>query len=159
MDDNILICDRHELTEYLDISLSRVTQLTHEGVLIKVARNQYDAPACIANFINFKLQGGSSGSSDVIEARARLYAVQTEKTTLETARAKREVIPVDEHLADLRELQQIFDAALDSLDPALATDIAGLAEPAEISDRLTLEATSLRQAVADAIVAYTCGLQ
>ena len=120
-----------------------------------MARNQYDAPACIEGFINYKLQGGSSGSADVVEARARLYTIQTEKTELETARARREVIGVDEHLADLRDLERIFNVALDGIDTGLADDLAILAEPAEINDRLTLTTNALRQAVADSIMKYS----
>ena len=159
IESDVLICDRHKLCEYFGISSSRVSQLTRAGVLIKIARNQYDAPASLQGFIAYKLEGGSSGTRDVVEARAKLYGAQTVKTELEVDRIKRETIPSDQHLADMRELQQIFDNALDGIDPTLANDLAELGEPAAISDRLTLETNSLRQAVADAIVAYTCGLQ
>ena len=152
--DNILICDRATLAKYFGLTVGRITQLTREGVMVKVSRGRYDAPESLARFIDFKIQGGASGTRDVTEARKRLYDAQTHKVELESDRVKREHIPSDQHLADLREIERIFNQALDNLDAGLADDLAELSSPAEINDRLMVQTNSLRLAVADSITEY-----
>ena len=149
-----MLVNRDTLASYFDLSPGRITQLCHEGVLSKVSRNRYDVAQCLQQFIDFKLQGGQSGSGDVIEARTALYLAQVHKCELETERTRRETIPADEHLADMHALQGIFDTSLDGLDNSLACDIAELTDAAAVSERLTLATNNIRQGVADQITAY-----
>ena len=154
-----MIVDRDTLASCFDLSPGRITQLCHEGVLSKVSRNRYDVAQCLQQFIDFKLQGGSSGSTDVIQARTALYTAQTIKTELETERTRQETIPADEHLADLLAFQRITDTALDSIDAGLVDDLSVLDDPAAINDRLTLATNGIRQDVADALVAYAATVE
>ena len=151
--------DRSTLAAVLSVTPGRVTQLCHAGVLGKVSRGQYDLNTCVQAYIEFKVAGAALETSpDVNEARKRLYDAQTHKTELEVARIKRETIPADEHLADLYAFKRITDKALDSIDKALARDIARLSDPAAISERLTHASNAVRTTVADGLVAYAATL-
>ncbi len=150
-----MIVDRKELSRLMGLSISRIMQLAREGILTRVDRGRYDVGQCVHEYIDFKKQGGQSGSSDVIESRKRLYDAQTHKTELETERTRRETIPADEHLADMGELQKIFGAALDELDKSLACDVAGLSDAAAVAERLTLATNAVREIVADNILEYS----
>lgn len=150
-----------ELARYLSITPGRVTQLCHAGVLSKLSRGKYDLYPCVQAFINFKVESAinSRGSTDVNEARKKLYDIQTVKTELETERTRRETIAASEHVTDMRELQKIFGAALDGLDNSLACDIAELNDAAAVSERLTRATNNVRQGVADAIVEYAATVE
>lgn len=143
----------------MGISVSQIMQLAREGIFTEVDRGRYDVARCLEAYIDFKLQGGQSGSSDVIEARKRLYDAQCHKTELETERTRRETIPADEHIADLHALKSIFGAALDGIDNTLANDLAALADRATVQARLTLATNAVRQAAADAIVEYAATVE
>jgi len=62
------IADRHKLAEYFSLTVGRITQLTREGVLVKVSRGRYNAPESLERFINFKIQGGQSGTGHTLPA-------------------------------------------------------------------------------------------
>ena len=155
------LVDLPTLAEYLSLTPGRVTQLVKAGILERVSRGQYDAPASIARYLTFRLESAaaSDATADVNEARKRLYDAQVIRTSLETARIQRETIPADDHLADLREVESIFNAALDGIDNGLAEDIAGLSDAAAISDRLTLATHAIRASVADSIVSYAATVE
>ena len=145
--------DRNQLSEFLGISKSRIMQLVRQGVLTRVSRGLYDAPACIQAYIDFKLEG-PKGSSDVNEARKKLYDAQVVKTNLEIATTKRLTIPSDEHMIDMNPLAVLFSSGLDALGGRLAAQLAGMTDPAEIAAHLTLETNAIRESVADAITLY-----
>lgn len=149
-----MIVDRGTLAELFGLTAGRISQLVREGVLSKVSRGQYDSAACLQDYINFKLEGGQSGTRDVTEARTRLYEAQTHKTELETERTRRETIPADEHLADMLAFQRIANKALSTLDQTLPGDIAGLADPAAIAAQVRQATHRIREGVADSIEAY-----
>ena len=154
-----MIVNRDTLAACFDLSPGRITQLCHEGVLSKVSRNRYDVAQCLQQFIDFKLQGGSSGSTDVIQARTALYNAQTHKCELEVERTRQETIPADEHVTDLLAFQRITDKALEGFDADLVNDLADLNDPAGINDRLTLATNGIRQDVADALVSYAATIE
>ena len=154
-----MIVDRKELSRLMGLSISRIMQLAREGILTRVGRGRYDTGQCIHQYIDFKKQNGQSGSSDVIEARKRLYDIQTHKCELETERARQESIASDEHITDMRALQTIFNAGLESVADGLANDLAELTDAAEISARLSLETNAVRESVADGISLYASKIE
>ena len=154
-----MIVDRNTLAEFIGLTAGRITQLCHAGVLSKVSRDQYNARQCIQEYINFKMQGGQSGSRDVTEARTALYHAQVHKTELESARIKRETVPADLHLADMLKVQQIFNDSLDDIDPTLPVDLAALSDAATIQARLALATNAIRESVANNIEAFAATVE
>ena len=152
--------DRSTLAEVLSVTPGRVTQLCHAGILSKVARGLYDLNTCVQAYIEFKVSSATlQASSDVNEARKKLYDAQVIKTELETERTRRETIPADIHVTDLHAFKRITNAALDGIDDGLARDLADLSDPAAISDRMTQATNAVRTAVADDILKYSATLE
>jgi len=77
-----------------------------------------------------------------------------DKVELENERTRHDLIPASEHITDMREIEKIFNAALDGIDGELAQDLAGMTDAAVIADRINLESTGIRERVADSIEAY-----
>jgi hypothetical protein len=151
-----MIIDRAQLSEFLGISKSRIMQLARDGVLDRVGRGQYDAAACVQAFIAFKLEGGQSGSSDVNDARRRLYEVQTQRAELENSRIRRETIPSDEFQIDMCQLAILFTGGLDALTGRLSSVLPG--DQAVNAELILKETSAVREAVADQIAAYARSL-
>ena len=151
-----MIVNQKELAEAFSLSPGRIRQLVLEG-LPKAERGKYDLAVCIKWFIDYKLEkaAGPLASTDVNEARKKLYDAQVVKTELETSRIKRETIPADEHLIDLNQLGVMFSSGLDAIGGRLASQLAGMNDPAVISEHLTVEVAAIRESVADAITAYS----
>jgi phage terminase Nu1 subunit (DNA packaging protein) len=152
-----MIVNRVTLSQCLGLTTGRITQLVHDGVLSREARNQYDLKRCLQQYINFKLQGGQSGTHDVVEARKRLYDAQAHKVNLANERTRREVIPAITYLADLHQLQKIVDKALDGIDGTLAADLARLQDAAAIAERIGECTHAVRETIADEITEYAAG--
>ena len=143
------------LATLLGLDKSRIAQLVALG-MPKIARGKFDAPACVQWYIDFKVKGNDKPeSTDVNEARKKLYDAQVVKTELETSRIKRETIPADEHMIDMSQLGVMFSSGLDAIGGRLASQLAGMTDPAEISEHLTTETNAIRESVADAITAYS----
>lgn len=151
-----MIIGRKQLAELLGLTEGRIQQLTAEG-MPKEARGKYNAPACIRWYIEARINSaaGPAASADVNEARKKLYDAQVVKTKLETSKIKRETIPADEHLIDMNQLAVLFASGLDAISGRLAAELAGMTDPAEISERLSDESNAIRESVADAIQSYS----
>ena len=148
-----MIVDRQTLSECLNISTNRVSQLVRDG-MPKQGRGKYDLAECVRWFLAFKLKTGTHSTANVNEARKKLYEAQVEKTELETSKIKRETIPADEHMIDMNQLAVLFSSGLDAIGGRLASQLAGMNDPAVISEHLTTETNAIRESVADAITTY-----
>jgi phage terminase Nu1 subunit (DNA packaging protein) len=149
-----VIVGTEQLATLLGLNRSRIHPLVAKG-MPKLDRGKFDAPACIQWYIAFKVKGHEKpASSDVNEARKKLYDAQVIKTELETSRIKREMIPADEHMIDMNQLAVMFSSGLDALGGRLAAQLAGMTDPAVIAEHLTTETNAIRESVADAIAAY-----
>jgi len=112
-----------------------------EDLNLHLSRNRYDAAICIQEYIDFKLQGGQSGTSDVTEARTALYLAQTHKVELENDRTRSETVSADDHLADMLAFQRIIDEALEGAPERMAESLVGLKDANVVQARL-LQATN-----------------
>ena len=150
-----MVIGTQQVADLLGLSRERITQLVKKG-MPKQARGKFDAAECVQWYIRFRLEGVEKpASTDVNEARKKLYDAQVVKTELETSRIKRETIPADEHMIDMSQLGVMFSSGLDAIGGRLASQLAGMTDPAEISEHLTTETNAIRESVADAITAYS----
>jgi phage terminase Nu1 subunit (DNA packaging protein) len=151
-----MIVERSVLAECLNLSGARICQLVKEG-MPKYARGLYDLGACIQWYIENRVKSANK-SSDVVDARKRLYEVQTHKNELETARIRAATIEADLYLRDLQQQAAIIERALTQPDPDLADDIADLTDATTINDRLQLTVDRVRTRIADDLDDYnhTC---
>jgi phage terminase Nu1 subunit (DNA packaging protein) len=151
--DQIMIVTRQTLSECLNISTNRVSQLVRDG-MPKEARGKYDLAECVRWYLGFKLKSGPHSTANVNEARQALYEAQTEKVALETARIRKETVAADQYMIDLNQMAVLFSSGLDSIGGRLASQLAGMTDPAEIAAHLTHETNAIRESVADAIAMY-----
>lgn len=141
------------IAECLGVTDGRINQMTKAG-MPQAARGKYSVPDCVRWYIDMRLKSGT-GSSNVNEARKKLYDEQIEKTKLETAKLRGSVIDTDDYHVDLNQMGVLFSSGLDAISGRLAAELAGMSDPAEIAERLLHETNEIRSSVANAIVAYT----
>lgn len=151
-----MIIGTQALARLLSLDKSRIGQLVAKG-MPKQGRGKFDDAECIRWYVEFKMKSveAPSESSDVNEARKRLYDAQVVKTELETAKVRRETIPADEHMIDMNQLAVLFSSGLDAIGGRLASQLAGMTDPAVIAEHLTTETNAIRESVADAIATYS----
>ncbi len=146
------IVNGQELCELLGISRTRITQMVKEG-MPKQARGKYDLKACVQWYLDKRLTGGSK-TADLNDARKKLYESQREKTDLETARIRRQLIPAEEVAHAIHELTSIYAAQLEGVGGRLAGELAGITEEGRILERLTDETRLIRGNVADLVQTF-----
>ena len=149
-----MIVGTKELARLLSLDISRIGQLVEKG-LPKEGRGKFEDSVCIRWYVDFKSDSTPAASTDVNEARKKLYDAQVVKTELETSRIKRETIPADEHMIDMNQLGVMFSSGLDAIGGRLAAQLAGMDDPAVIAEHLTTETNAIRETVADAITTYS----
>ena len=147
-----MIVDRQSLAAALDLTPNRIQQLTVQG-MPKVARGRYDLAACTQWYIAFKLNGAQE-SSDVNEARKKLYDAQVIKTELETERMRRELIPADEVLRDMNAFQQIVVDTLDGWPERTAQQLVDIIDATAVEEALLVETNAVRDQVAAGLDSY-----
>ncbi len=148
-----MIVERSVVAECLNLSGASICQLARQG-MPTYACDLYDLGACIQWYIENRIKPAST-SSDVVDARMRLYEVQAHKTELETARIRAATIEADLYLRDLQLLTAIIDRTLTQPDPDLAEDIADPKEFTSLSDRLQVTVDRVRTRIADDLDDYT----
>jgi phage terminase Nu1 subunit (DNA packaging protein) len=146
-----MIVTRQTLSECLNISTNRVSQLVRDG-MPRERRGKYDLAQCVRWYLGFKLKSGPHSTANVNEARKKLYEAQVEKTELETSRIKRETIPADEHMIDMNQLAVMFTSGLDALTGRLSSVLPG--DQAANAELILKETNAIRESVADAITMY-----
>lgn len=150
-----MIVGTQQIADLIGVTRGRIGQLVKEG-FPKSERGKFDAAQCVHWYIAFKIKGHEKpASSDVNEARKKLYDAQVVKTELETSRIKRETIPADEHMIDMNQLAVMFSSGLDALEGRLPGVLLGVNDSGVMSEVIRTEANEIRNNVADAITAYS----
>jgi hypothetical protein len=149
-----MIVERSVLAECLNLSGAGICGLVNEG-MPEYAHGLYELGTCIQWYIencvkSFNRQG------NMVDARNRLYEVQTHENGLGTARTRAvATIEADLYLRDLQQQAAIIDRALTRPDPDLVDDIADLTDANTISDRLQLAVDRVRTSIAGELDDYT----
>jgi len=98
------------------------------------------------------------GTLDLSHERAKLAAAQTRRSELETARLKREVIPVREIEADLLFLAGTVVSHLSAMPGRLAEELADATHAGQVREILIREIRLTRQSLSEVIAKYACEL-
>jgi phage terminase Nu1 subunit (DNA packaging protein) len=140
------IIGTNELAHRLGITRQRVDQLVKTEGMPKIGRGKFDFAACRDWYEGFKNIGRPDKSS--FDERKRLVIAQAEKTELETAKLRGELIASEEVAQLLYELSVIFLSQHDSLGPRLANHLSGISNPGEIQVEIKKETDAIRDTVA-----------
>ena len=125
----------------LDITTRRLQQLSDEGIVKPVKRGTWDLVETLHGYVRY-LRDGMKGPEDTHEGRrerARLLKAQADKTELETAILRAEVIPADT-------VQHVWTQILGSCRArllALPSRLAATALAAESFDEMESQARDL----------------
>lgn len=117
------------LAKLLDMTPRRVQQLANEKIIPKPqARGQYEIVPCVVGYIKH-LKGMLNGEAgDLASEKTRLTRAQAEKTEIETARMKAELVSLAEAERGWAALVGAFRAKLLTLPPRAATAVSNKAE-------------------------------
>lgn len=138
-----------ELAGLLRVTKQAVNAMVNNG-MPKLRRNVYDARDCVQWLMERK--SGEKLEGSLSEARQRLYEAQTEKSHLDSLILKKTLIPASEaHHLVANTVQEVV-AALESLGPRIASDVAALEDVAVIEDLIDREIRSIRSDVAERIL-------
>lgn len=113
----------------------------------------FDLAACVQWYMGeLTARGSTEEPEDVTEARRQLYIEQTEKTRLENAQLRSELVDVDEARALLYEIASIVATQHDALAPRVAGLVIGSTDIKQVQTLLFDELRQIRQAIADAVI-------
>lgn len=121
----------------------------HKG-MPKHSRGQYDLVVCV----NWVIEGlreqrdSKVDSNDLSKERLKLYRAQREKTDLETARMRGELLPVEDVANAFNAMAAEVASRLDSVGGRLASTLAGMNNPGEIQTLLLEEMRTIRAGIA-----------
>lgn len=137
-----MIVKTDELANMLGITARRVQELANEEVFEKEARGEWDAPKCIARYVDYKLNQSTQGYG-LTEARAKKELADAQLKELALAEKKGEVISLDKLAKDLADIAATLSNRLYNLPHALKrkTKISDECESAlsELIDELLAE--------------------
>ncbi len=139
-----------ELARLFGVSRKWVYQLEQKGM--PRAGRLFDVAAATQWYLA-ELKGIEVAQDpvDVQAARLALYQAQTEKTRLENARLRGELVDVEEARAVLYEVASIVATQHDGLAPRLAALILGETDIKRVQSVLFEEFRQVRQAIGDAV--------
>lgn len=117
------------VAKLLDVTPRRVQQLANEGVIPKPkSRGQYEIIPCVVGFIRH-LRGMLNGDAgDLNTEKTRLTRAQAEKTEIETAKLKGELVALAETERAWCALVGAFRAKMITLPPRAATAVMNKTE-------------------------------
>lgn len=117
------------IAKLLDVTPRRVQQLANEGIIPKPkARGQYEIVPCVVGFIRH-LRGMLNGEAgDLASEKTRLTRAQAEKTEIETARMKGELVSLADAERGWSALVGAFRAKMLTLPPRAATALLNKTE-------------------------------
>jgi len=141
-----------ELREIMGISQGQVPQLEREG-MPKVRRGVWHLPT-VFQFCVARGDKRTNEPKDLTDQRKALYKAQTEKTEIENARNRRELVPLEEVSTLGFGLLAIYNAALRAVAPRVASQILPAHTEAETMRIVEDEINLAREAAADAFDAW-----
>ena len=117
------------IAKLLDMTPRRVQQLANEGIIPKPKdRGQYEIVPCVVGYIKH-IKGMLNGEAgDLASEKTRLTRAQAEKTEIETARMKGELVSLADAERGWSALVGAFRAKMLTLPPRAATAVLNKAE-------------------------------
>lgn len=136
------------LTQILDVSKQRISQLLKEG-LPKAGPDSWDIREVVPWLIDkANDQNATAVSEELAEARRRLCDSQRHRIDLELAERRAELLDAEDVRQLVSELALIVSVSLDSLAGRLGGELAGISDVVTIERTLMTEARAIRAAIA-----------
>lgn len=135
------------IAQLLTIDERRIQQLVKDGWIPQAQRGQYSLVECVHGYIKFlrDRQPGNARSSD----HARLSRAQAQRVEMENLRRMGELAAWSQVDEAMQGLVVTMSSALEGLPGRLSSELASIAEPARIYQRLQDEHRNIRVLCAD----------
>ncbi len=141
------------------ISDSAIMKAVREaGMPAPVRKGAYPLVECVRWRLDVIAKKSEGETTDVQEARRKLYDTQREKHNLEMSQMRAELLVAEEVDMAIQRLMSIMATQLDALGPRTAARLAMLSDPAKIAKELLGECRNIRRAAADAVTAFAVDL-
>ncbi len=123
------------IARFLNLTERRVQQLARDGIIPKAEKGKYDLVRCVQQYVRY-LQERAYGSGDTAQdsyhERARLIKAQADKTELEVAEMRGQLMPIEIIENDWMQHVSSCRMRLLAIPSKSAFQIASLKEPAQI---------------------------
>ena len=123
------------IAKFLNLTERRVQQLARDGIIPKPEKGKYDLIRCVQKYVHYlqeRAYGTGETPSDTYRERARLIKAQADKTEIEVATMRNQLVLLDIVEADWMKQVAACRMKLLALPSKTAFEIAALENPTEI---------------------------
>jgi len=145
---------REELARILGLSPTMINRLVKDG-MPKISHGRYNLAAAVQWYIQTwrdRAEGGGVGN--LWDEKKKQVIAQTQRTELENAKLREEMIPAVMVAHTLNEVAVIVSTQLDGLGGRVSSQVAALTDPGEVQAVIFDEARAIRRAIAGSIKSY-----
>lgn len=134
---NTYIVSTAEISEIFGISTRRVQQLAKDGVFVRVGHGQFDLPASVNSFIEYRLDDTKDeGVLDKTTEEAKWTRARREKTELELQIMRGDLHRSEDVRRVMNDMMGAFRARILSIPSKFAPQLVGLTEIPPIKEVL-----------------------
>ena len=123
------------IARFLNLTERRVQQLARDGIIPKPEKGKYDLVRCVQQYVQYlqdRAYGSGVSAQDTHHERARLIKAQADKTELEVATMRNQLVAIESVETDWLQHISACRMRLLALPTKTAFQIAVMTEPAEI---------------------------
>lgn len=123
------------IARFLNLTERRVQQLARDGIIPKADKGKYDLVRCVQHYVQYlqeRAYGNGDTAHDTHHERARLIKAQADKTELEVAEMRGQLMPIETIEHDWMQHVSSCRMRLLAIPSKSAFQIVSLKEPAEI---------------------------
>ncbi|GGC90457.1 hypothetical protein [Chelatococcus reniformis] len=146
-----------QLAALFDCSERTIRDLAQRGVLAKVGRDRYDAPASVTAYIRHlreqpSARGSGSGDLNPEQERARKDRALADKTELQNAVTRGELVSAEDAEAAWVEMISIARSRLLAMPTKLGPALATMTTATEVQSAIEAEVTAALEDLAGTLV-------
>lgn len=138
---------REQLADVIGLKKRQITILFQEGVVKKNKNDKYDLCEAVPDYIAYCSYG--KVNEQRVKGKNRLDVARAEKEEMLVAKLKKLLIPLDDAQIAINEAMVIIGTQLDGIGGRMASELAGISEPAIVRQKLLNETRRIRKAAAD----------
>ncbi len=123
------------IARFLNLTERRVQQLARDGIIPKPEKGKYDLVRCVQQYVQYlqdRAYGSGVSAQDTHHERARLIKAQADKTELEVATMRNQLVAIESVETDWLQHISACRMRLLALPTKTAFQIAVMQEPAAI---------------------------
>lgn len=139
--------DRNTVAKIIGIDARHITRLFQEKIFTKNKKGKYDLAKTVQAYLEYKTHG--QVNTERIKGKNRLDDAKAEKEELIVSKLKGESILIEDAKIAINEAMVIIGTQLDGVGGRMASELAGISEPAIIRKKLLNETRRIREAAAD----------